>query len=75
MGEIAKLELDGKIIGGIFYTKSKIIGKDNKVIAMHSFGESAPASALFNEFGFTVEHITQLTHEVLKSSKPLSTSI
>ncbi|TNF69177.1 MAG: transketolase [Gammaproteobacteria bacterium] len=52
-----------------------IIGKNNKVIAMHSFGESAPASVLFNEFGFTVEHITQLAHEVLKSSKPLSTSI
>ncbi|MCF6775418.1 transketolase [Thiotrichales bacterium 19X7-9] len=52
-----------------------IIGKGNKVIAMHSFGESAPASALFNEFGFTVEHITQLAHEVLKSNKSLTENV
>lgn len=32
------LELDGKIIGGIFYTKSKIIDKNNKEHDMISFG-------------------------------------
>lgn len=32
------LEIDGKIIGGIFYTKSRIIGKDNKIVETISFG-------------------------------------
>lgn len=32
------MELDGKIIGGIFYTKSKIIDKNNKEHDMISFG-------------------------------------
>jgi transketolase len=35
----------------------KYVGLQGKVIAMHSFGESAPADQLFEMFGFTVENI------------------
>ena len=35
----------------------KFVGLDGRVIGVHRFGESAPAGALFKEFGFTVEHV------------------
>jgi transketolase len=35
----------------------KYIGRDGIAIAMHSFGLSAPAKALAEEFGFTVKGI------------------
>ncbi|MEZ5493227.1 MAG: transketolase [Pseudomonadales bacterium] len=35
----------------------KFVGLDGRVIGVHRFGESAPANALFKEFGFTVEHV------------------
>ena len=38
---------------------------DGKIIAMESFGASAPAGLLFKKFGFTVEHVV----EVAKSLK------
>ena len=37
----------------------KYVGLDGAVIGMDSFGASAPADALFPEFGFTVEHVVQ----------------
>ena len=37
----------------------KYVGLDGAVVGMDSFGASAPADALFPEFGFTVEHIVQ----------------
>ena len=37
----------------------KYVGLDGTVIGMDSFGASAPADALFPEFGFTVEHVVQ----------------
>lgn len=36
----------------------KYIGIDGSIIAMDTFGESAPAKVLFEKFGFTVENIT-----------------
>lgn len=38
----------------------KYIGLQGKVIAMQTFGESAPASELMQQFGFTVENIVKL---------------
>lgn len=35
----------------------KYVGLDGAVVGMTSFGESAPAEALFEHFGFTVENI------------------
>jgi transketolase len=35
----------------------KFVGLDGRIIGVHRFGESAPAGALFKEFGFTVEHV------------------
>lgn len=37
----------------------KYVGLKGEVIGMKAFGKSAPAPALFKEFGFTVEHIIE----------------
>ncbi len=35
----------------------KYVGLNGKIVGMHTFGESAPAELLFQEFGFTVENV------------------
>jgi len=43
----------------------KYVGLDGRVIAMESFGASAPAGKLFPHFGFTVENIVKQALELL----------
>ncbi|AYC31166.1 transketolase [Pseudomonas cavernae] len=43
----------------------KYVGLEGRVIGMTSFGESAPAPALFEHFGFTVENILSTAEELL----------
>lgn len=42
-------------------------GLDGKVIGMTTFGESAPASVLFNHFGFTKDNVLQQAKALLLS--------
>lgn len=42
----------------------KYVGLQGKVIAMNSFGESAPAEQLFEMFGFTVENIVNSANSI-----------
>lgn len=43
----------------------KYVGLDGKVIGIDSFGESAPAGALFKHFGFTTERVVAAVKSVL----------
>ncbi|MDX1451445.1 MAG: transketolase [Oleiphilaceae bacterium] len=43
----------------------KYVGLDGRIIGMESFGESAPAGLLFEEFGFTVDNILAAAEELL----------
>ena len=43
----------------------RYVGMDGKVIGLDHFGASAPASILFKEFGFTVDHIVEEAKKVL----------
>jgi transketolase len=43
----------------------KYVGLQGKVIGMNRFGESAPAGALFKEFGFTVDNVVKTVESVL----------
>ncbi len=45
----------------------KYVGLDGRVIGMQSFGESAPAGQLFEEFGFTVDNVVTVAEELLQS--------
>lgn len=42
----------------------KYVGLDGATIGMHSFGASAPASAVFAHFGFTVENLVKVVEEL-----------
>ncbi|MBD9426378.1 transketolase [Pseudomonas sp. PDM15] len=43
----------------------KYVGLEGRIIGMTTFGESAPAPALFEEFGFTVANILETAEELL----------
>jgi transketolase len=42
-----------------------LVGSQGSVISMDSYGESAPASQLFEKYGFTAERITSTIRELL----------
>ncbi|NND69742.1 MAG: transketolase [Halioglobus sp.] len=43
----------------------KYVGLDGRVVGMTSFGESAPAGALFEHFGFTADNVAAAVTDVL----------
>ncbi|GGB94179.1 transketolase [Marinobacterium zhoushanense] len=43
----------------------RYVGLDGEVVAMHGFGESAPAEILFEHFGFTVAAVVETAQRVL----------
>ena len=43
----------------------KILGRNDLVIGMTTFGESAPAKMLFEEFGFTAKNIVSKAKRLL----------
>ncbi len=43
----------------------KYVGLNGRVVGIDHFGESAPASELFKEFGFTVENVVKAVESVL----------
>lgn len=45
----------------------KYVGLEGRVIGMTTFGESAPAPALFEHFGFTVENVLEVAAELLEA--------
>ncbi len=44
----------------------KYVGLDGRIIGMTTYGESAPANQLFEEFGFTVDNILGIAEELLE---------
>ncbi|MDP8207678.1 MAG: transketolase [Candidatus Electryonea clarkiae] len=51
---------------GISMGWKRFIGDAGKMISMESYGESAPANILFEEFGFTVDNIIELANKYFK---------
>lgn len=43
----------------------KYVGSNGKIVGLDRFGESAPAGALFKEFGFTVDNVVKNVEAVL----------
>ncbi|TBU89278.1 transketolase [Stutzerimonas kirkiae] len=43
----------------------KYVGLEGRIIGMTTYGESAPAGQLFEEFGFTVENVVATAEELL----------
>ncbi|MBF7143695.1 MULTISPECIES: transketolase [Pseudomonas] len=44
----------------------KYVGLEGRIVGMTTFGESAPAPLLFEEFGFTVDNIVGIANELLE---------
>ncbi|AIR88364.1 transketolase [Pseudomonas cremoricolorata] len=44
----------------------KYVGLDGRIIGMTTYGESAPASALFEAFGFTLDNVLAVAEELLE---------
>ena len=44
----------------------KYVGLEGRIIGMQTFGESAPAKALFEEFGFTLDNVLAVAEELLE---------
>ncbi|MFJ5495148.1 transketolase-like TK C-terminal-containing protein, partial [Pectobacterium sp. CHL-2024] len=44
----------------------KYVGLNGAIVGMTSFGESAPAELLFEEFGFTVDNVVEQAQALLK---------
>ena len=53
------------IEAGIDQGWHKYVGLDGDVVCMSSFGESAPAGQLFEQFGFTVDNVVETANKVL----------
>ena len=53
------------IEAGVTDTWWKYAGSGGKILGLDRFGESAPAGALFKEFGFTVENVVKYVESVL----------
>ncbi len=53
------------IEAGVTAVWGKYTGFEGRVIGMDCFGESAPASELFKQFGFTVDNLVQTVEDVL----------
>ncbi len=56
----ARVAVEAAIMDGWW----KYVGTDGDVVGMSSFGESAPASELFEHFGFTVENVLAAVEKV-----------
>lgn len=48
------------------YSWYKYVGMDGEIIAMNTFGASAPADLLFKHYGFTVENVVEKALSVIK---------
>ncbi|MCP4592476.1 MAG: transketolase, partial [bacterium] len=47
----------------------RYVGDEGSIIALESFGESAPAEALLTHFGFTVERVVEVCREAIQRAK------
>ena len=53
------------IEAGVAESWYKYVGLDGGIVAMSSYGESAPAGELFKHFGFTVDNVVSTVDRVL----------
>ena len=47
----------------------RFAGDGGEVVGMETFGASAPASKLFEHFGFTPERVARIAHAVIERTK------
>jgi len=50
---------------GVGHLWHRLVGPEGRILAMNSFGESAPAGELFEKFGFTPENVARIALSIL----------
>ena len=50
---------------GVTMGWERYVGLEGRILGLDRFGASAPANVLFEQFGFTVENVVTLAHELL----------
>jgi transketolase len=50
---------------GVGHYWHPFVGDNGRIIGIDSFGASAPAPALFEHYGFTVENVSKAVQELL----------
>ena len=65
--QVLPLEVSARVAieAGIEDFWYKYVGLDGRIVGMSTYGESAPANELYEEFGFTVDNIVAVTEELL----------
>jgi len=65
--EVLPLEVASRVAieAGIEDFWYKYVGLDGRIVGMSTYGESAPASQLLEEFGFTVDNVVAVAEELL----------
>jgi transketolase len=58
---VKRVAVEAGVTGGWY----KYVGLDGAVVGMDSFGESAPAPALFKHFGFTADNVVATVKKVI----------
>ena len=53
------------IEAGVADSWHKYVGLEGGIVAMETYGESAPAGELFKHFGFTVDNVISTVNKVL----------
>jgi transketolase len=48
----------------------KLVGDEGDVIGVDMFGESAPGKIVFENYGFTAEHVVARALQLLPAGKP-----
>jgi len=56
------------IEAGVPHLWHRFVGPTGRIIGIDGFGESGPAPALFEHFGFTAEHVVAVARELLAAS-------
>ena len=50
----------------------RFVGPEGRILGLDRYGESAPAPALFEYFGFTVENVIKAVENVLNRQSSMS---
>ena len=56
------------IEAGVSFGWEKYVGPKGRTLCIDRFGASAPAKVLAQKFGFTIEHVVQITWDLLRAS-------
>jgi transketolase len=65
----ARLQARVAVEAGVSHYWHAFVGPSGKIIGIDTFGASAPANILFEQYGFTVPHVCEAVRAVIGASE------